>query len=1066
MSGTGHASFSITAVNDAPAATNLTQTLTLAEDAASVKLFTTGPSISDIDSENVTATLALSSTAAGVLVGAGTGVSGVHKITGTPAALSSALAGVMFVSVQDFNGTASVTVAISDGANGPQGSNPSGTVSITVTSVNDAPIANADTLLTIAEDAGIQSVAFTALTGNDAKGPVTATDESTQILTLTGVSAAIGGSVAIVSAHVQFTPTANYNGPAGFDYTIQDNGTDNGGANPLSGTGHASFSITAVNDAPVATDDALSSVAEDSGQRTISFANLLGNDSTGPANESGQTLTISNVGNAVGGTVSISGSNVLFTPTANSNGAASFDYTVQDNGTTNGSANFKTDLGSASFTVTDVNDAPVATDDSLSSVAEDSGERTISFSTLLANDSTGPANESGQTLTISNVGNAVGGTVSISGSNVLFTPTANFNGAASFDYTVQDNGTTNGGADFKTDVGTVAFGMTAVNDAPVATDDVLSSVAEDSGQRTISFASLVSNDSQGPANESGQTLTITNVGNAVGGTVLISGSNVVFTPTANFNGAASFDYTVQDNGATDGSADAKTDVGSVSFAVTAVNDAPVAQNGLASGDEDTIISGSLIASDVDGDFATFTLRTQALNGFVTVNANGTFDYTPNANFSGTDSFAFAANDGAVDSDAAVVTVTINAVNDPPVITSDGGAQTAAVSVLENTTAVTTIVAADPDSSLAYSIGGGNDAAKFQINALSGELSFVTAPDFEIPGDADHNNTYIVQVSASDGSLSQTQSITVSVLNASDSIPTVHWSSSVPIGPHPAGWLPSGIADFNNDGRSDLAWYNASNGDLEIWKIENGQWAGSTDIGSHPSGWQPAGFADFTNDGTSDALWYNPATQNLDLWKIENGQWAGSVNIGSHPSGWQPAGIGDFNNDGTSDVLWYNQTTGNAEIWKTQNGQWAGSVDLGSHPAGWQASVVGDFNGDGSDDIAWYNASTGNIDIWKIVNGQWAGSVDLGSHPSGWQPLGAGKFNADATDDLAWYNPTTNTVETWLISNGQWAGSVDVGSHPAGSVAVGVGDFDQNGMSDIMWRNTSDNSIDTWLLAYS
>ena len=127
-----------------------------------------------------------------------------------------------------------------------------------------------------------------------------------------------------------------------------------------------------------------------------------------------------------------------------------------------------------------------------------------------------------------------------------------------------------------------------------------------------------------------------------------------------------------------------------------------------------------------------------------------------------------------------------------------------------------------------------------------------------------------------------------------SLPTVHWSASVPIGPHPAGWLPSGIADFNNDATSDLAWYNASNGDLEIWKISNGQWNGSTDIGPHPLGWQPAGFADFNNDGTSDALWYNPTTGNVDLWKIANGQWAGSVNIGSHPAGWQPAGVGDFN----------------------------------------------------------------------------------------------------------------------------------------------------------------------------
>ena len=136
-----------------------------------------------------------------------------------------------------------------------------------------------------------------------------------------------------------------------------------------------------------------------------------------------------------------------------------------------------------SFTVqvTEVNDAPVATDDALSSVAEDSGTRSISFAALTGNDFKGPANEAGQTLTVTSVSNAVGGTVAIVAGHVEFTPTANFNGAASFDYVTSDNGTTNGVADPRTDTGHVTFSVTEVNDAPVATDDALSSVAEDSG---------------------------------------------------------------------------------------------------------------------------------------------------------------------------------------------------------------------------------------------------------------------------------------------------------------------------------------------------------------------------------------------------------------------------------------------------------------------------------------------------------------------------------------------------------------------------------------------------------
>src|SRR5436305_802963 len=85
----------------------------------------------------------------------------------------------------------------------------------------------------------------------------------------------------------------------------------------------------------------------------------------------------------------------------------------------------------------------------------------IPFSTLLANDSAGPVNESGQTLTITSVGSAVGGTVAISGTNVVFSPTAGYGGPASFVYTLRDNGTTNGSPDFKSATATASFVIAA-----------------------------------------------------------------------------------------------------------------------------------------------------------------------------------------------------------------------------------------------------------------------------------------------------------------------------------------------------------------------------------------------------------------------------------------------------------------------------------------------------------------------------------------------------------------------------------------------------------------------------
>src|SRR5207247_883601 len=133
---------------------------------------------------------------------------------------------------------------------------------------------------------------------------------------------------------------------------------------------------TAVNDAPVAVDDVLTSIAEDSGNRTISFASLTGNDSKGGGtDENTQTLTITAVNNSVGGTVSIVGTDVIFSPTLNFNGAASFNYTVQDNGQSGSplANDFKTGVGAVSFTITEVNDTPSGVNDALTSVAEDSG---------------------------------------------------------------------------------------------------------------------------------------------------------------------------------------------------------------------------------------------------------------------------------------------------------------------------------------------------------------------------------------------------------------------------------------------------------------------------------------------------------------------------------------------------------------------------------------------------------------------------------------------------------------------------------------------------------------------
>ena len=116
-----------------------------------------------------------------------------------------------------------------------------------------------------------------------------------------------------------------------------------------------------------------------------------------------------------------------------------------------------------------------------------------------------------------------------------------------------------------------------------------------------------------------------------------------------------------------------------------------------------------------------------------------------------------------------IAVTIANVNEAPVIISNGGGPSASISIAENASSVTTVIGADPDAAttLTYALAGGADAAKFTINASTGALSFISAPNFEAPTDAGGDNVYDVIVQTSDGSLTASQAIAVTITNVNE-----------------------------------------------------------------------------------------------------------------------------------------------------------------------------------------------------------------------------------------------------------------------------------------------------------
>lgn len=132
-------------------------------------------------------------------------------------------------------------------------------------------------------------------------------------------------------------------------------------------------------------------------------------------------------------------------------------------------------------------------------------------------------------------------------------------------------------------------------------------------------------------------------------------SFVTFKPNADWNGTTSFTWQGFDD--TDYSADA-----TVTITVNSVNDAPVASDSSFTTDKNTAKNGNLAATDVDSGALTYSVVTAPSHAYsFSLNVDGSYDYSPEINYIGTDNFTWKANDGTADSNTATVSITINAV---------------------------------------------------------------------------------------------------------------------------------------------------------------------------------------------------------------------------------------------------------------------------------------------------------------------------------------------------------------------------------------------------------------------
>ena len=278
----------------------------------------------------------------------------------------------------------------------------------------------------------------------------------------------------------------------------------------------------------------------------------------------------------------------------------------------------------------------------------------------------------------------------------------------------------------------------------------------------------------------------------------------------------------------------------VTVTLTGTNDAPVITSngggatGAVSLAENTTAVTTVVATDPDaGATRTFSIIGGADAALFRINAQtGVLEFISPPNFEApTDQngdnvydVVVQVSDGTL-TDSQTVSVTVTNANEAPVITSNGGGATGAVSLAENTTAVTTVVATDPDAGATrtFSIIGGADAARFVIDPATGVLRFVNAPDFEAPTDQNGDNVYDVVVQVSDGTLTDTQTLSVTVLDAID-------QNSAPVITFAGGGTAGGYAIFENtfgpqiidaadpDPNTTLVWSIIGGADAQLFTI--------------------------------------------------------------------------------------------------------------------------------------------------------------------------------------------------------------------------------------------------------
>jgi len=343
---------------------------------------------------------------------------------------------------------------------------------------------------------------------------------------------------------------------------------------------------------------------------------------------SSNTLLIPNEGISFSG--SGSSRTIIVTPASGESGEATISILLNDG--------VRSESVSQSFSIT-VNAIPVATSASVTTTEDHDASGTLQGSDL-----------DGDSLSYSIVTPPQHGAVTLEGGNgpaYSYSPDDNYHGTDSFSYRVHD-----GAADSNT--ATISLTIDSINDVPLAFDSSDTTDEDSDASGTLQGSDI-----------DGDSLSYSIVTPPQYGAVTLEGGNgpaYSYSPDDNYHGTDSFSYRGHD-----GAADSNT--ATISLTINSINDVPLAFDSSNTADEDSDASGTLQGSDIDGDSLSYSIVTPPQHGVVILEggSGATYNYSPAANYHGTDSFSYKTNDGNADSSTATISLTINSINDAPVI---------------------------------------------------------------------------------------------------------------------------------------------------------------------------------------------------------------------------------------------------------------------------------------------------------------------------------------------------------------------------------------------------------------